>query len=483
MKWRSIDESPKRRPPPKAPTPPPVDLSARFLETSAVWLGSLTVHAVLGFLLVLFYLEVQLEPEETHTVTIWRTARGKDVLRIGAPEEGPPTKGVEEPAPKKEEPKPAPPPPPPEPAPEPPLPPAPAPEPVVKAPEPAPPPPTPAPEGGAPEPVPGAPALGAGASAGIPKGEPPGLAKSSGGEVGEDDIDRDPSAAVRRRRAGTLTQLREGSQRDIVVVTGNYDHIQDVLDRLEIPYMIVEPEQLPRYNLKNCKILLLNCHTTYAGGLFRAADMTKMVKEIEDLEEKETALRKRVRESKDKKKVFELGLELLKTTSELSSLRTQLAGVTGATDLVENIRGFVASGGYVFTSDWGLTIVERAFPGTIKNGGNIGPRTVSLRPKYGVKSALLDEVFPKSGAPSRKLLWEVDSASYMIKIEKPSVVEVLVETADVPRNSAVAVAVSPEKASGKILHILSHFQRQATKQGDYALQNLLLNFLLERIKK
>jgi hypothetical protein len=34
-----------------------------------------------------------------------------------------------------------------------------------------------------------------------------------------------------------------------------------------------------------------------------------------------------------------------------------------------------------------------------------------------------------------------------------------------------------------VLHVLSHFDRQATKQGDYALQNLLLNFLMERVKK
>lgn len=482
MIWRSIIEPPPRRTLPKAPAPAPVDLSARFLETAAVWLGSVSVHAVFGFLLVLFYLEVHLEPEQVYSVTIWRTAKGKDVLKIGAPEERPPTKGVDEPVPPtKEEPKP-PPPPAPEPAPAQ-LAPPPVPEPVVQAPEPAPPPPKIEPEGGAPQAVPAAPALGAGASAGIPKSETPGLAKSAGGEVTEDDIDEDPTAAVLRRRAGTLTQLREGSQRDIVVVTGSYDHIQDVLDRLEIPYLIIEPEQLPRTNLSNCKALLLNCHTTYAAGLFRAVDEKKLVKEIEDLEGKEAALRKRVREARDKKKVFELGLDLLKTTSELSSLRNQMAAVTGATGMVENIRAFVASGGYVFSSDWGLTIVERAFPGTIKNGGNIGPRTVSLRPRPGTKSMLLDEVFPKSGAPSRRLLWEVDSASYMIKIEKPSLVEVLVETGDVVRNSAVAVAVSPEKSAGKVLHILSHFQRQATKQGDYALQNLLLNFLLERIKR
>jgi hypothetical protein len=338
--------------------------------------------------------------------------------------------------------------------------------------------------------VPAAPALGAGASAGIPKGDQPGFAKPSGtsdGEVSESDIDRDPTAAIRRRRMGTLSRLREGSRQDIVVVNGSYDHIQDVLDRLEIPYSLIEPEQLPRVDLSTCKVLLLNCHTNYSAGLFRAADTKSMVKEIEELEGREIALRKRIEETKDKRKVFELGLDLLKTTSQLSSLRNQMLAVSGAGEMIENIRNFVVAGGYVFTSDWGLSILERAFPGTVKNGGNIGPRSVSLRPRSGSRSPLLDEVFyegPKTGTVvSKKLMWEVDSASYMIKIEKPSVVEVLVETGDVVRNPAVAVAISPEKSTGKALHILSHFQRQATSHGDYALQNLLLNFLIERIKK
>jgi len=486
--WRSIDESPARRPLrqlPKAPAPP-VDRSLHWMETAAVWLGSVVTHAVLGCFLVLFYIEVQREPEQTYSVTLWRTARGKDVLRIGAPEEGPPTKGVDEPPappPKVEEPPKVE---PPAPAPEP----APAPAPVVKKdPEPpAPPPPKVEPEGGAPEPVPAAPALGAGASAGVPKADQPGLAKPSGsGDVTEADIDKDPTGAIRRRRMGALSRLREGSRSDIVVVNGAYDHIQDVLDRLEIPYVSIEPEDLPRYNLGACKILLLNCHNNYAGGFFRVMDTKSIVKEIEDLEEREAALRRRIQETKEKRKVFELGLDLLKTTSQLSGLRQQLAVVSGATEMIENLRKFVQSGGYVFTSDWGLSILERAFPGTVKNGGNIGPRTVSLRPHAGSRNPLLDEVFysgPSTGTVvSKKLMWEVDSASYMIKIEKPSVVDVLVETGDVVRNPAVAVTVTPEHASGKVLHILSHFQRQATKQGDYALQNLLLNFLLERIKK
>src|SRR5262245_27482115 len=132
VRWRSINESPVRRPLRDLPkvAPPTVDRSIRWMETAAVWLGSLVAHAVLGFFLVVFYLEVQREPDQVYSVTIWRTARGKDALRIGAPEEGPPTKGVDEPPPKKEEPfdsaqgKPpkVEPPPPPEPAPAPPAP-------------------------------------------------------------------------------------------------------------------------------------------------------------------------------------------------------------------------------------------------------------------------------------------------------------------------------------------------------------------------
>lgn len=474
------------------------------METSAIFLGSILCHAVLGFLLVVFCTEIEVEPEPVYAVTIWRDAKGKDVLRIGAPEEGPPVKAPdpapeppkkEEPPPPpapepKVEPPPTPPPAPvpvPEPAPEPS--PAPAPSPVVKAPDPPAPPPPPGkvePEGGAPDPAPAAPSLGIGATAGVPYAEKPGLAKGSDALVTDAEIEKDPTAAIRRRRSGTLTKLREGSQRDIVVVTGQYDHIQNVLDRLEIPYMVIDPEELARYDLKNCKALLINCHNTYAEGLFRLAKSNTLEKDITALAEREAALKRRLSETREKRKVFELGLELLKVTSTLSEMRENLAAVTGATLLTENIRRFVEGGGYVFSSDWGISILERAFPGTIKNGGIIGPRTVSLRPKSGVKSPLLDEVFhtgPKNATVvSKKLIWEVDSGSYAVKIEKSSAVEVLAEAPELQRNTAIAVAFGPEKGSGRVLHVLSHFDRQATKQGDYALQNMLLNFLMARMK-
>ncbi|HVR85372.1 MAG TPA: hypothetical protein VMU54_13735, partial [Planctomycetota bacterium] len=443
------------------------------------------------------FFEIDVEPEQTYAAAIWHDAKGKDVLKIGSPEEGPVTKGSEAtPEPQKKE---EPPPPPearveePKPVPEPlpaPLPErtaASAPPALPKVVDPVPPPPKEAPDGGVADPAPAVPALGTGATAGVPQSERPGLAKGAdGAPMSDAEIEKDPTAAIRRRRAGTLTALREGSQRDIVVVTGRYDHIQEILDRLEIPYSILEPEQVPKYDLSNCKVLLINCNNTYDQGLFRLANSNTIQKDIEALEEKEAALRKRVQEAKEKRKVFELGLELLKATSTLSELRERLAAVTGANELVENVRKFVESGGYLFSSDWGISILERSFPGTVKNGGLIGPRTVSLRPKPGVKNPLLDEVFytgPKNQTVvSKRMLWEIDSGSYAVKVEKATV-DILAEAPELQKNNAIAVAFGPDRGTGKVLHVLSHFDRQATRQGDYALQNLLLNFLMERVKR
>jgi hypothetical protein len=116
----------------------------------------------------------------------------------------------------------------------------------------------------------------------------------------------------------------------------------------------------------------------------------------------------------------------------------------------------------------------------------VGPRRVTIRPRES-KSPLLEGVFYDTGKASTTTLknfqWEIDSQSYLIKVENAKV-ETLVESGDLARHPAVAVAFAPEgEAGGKVLHILSHFKNQATRQGDYALQVMLLNFMVERVKK
>jgi len=49
---------------------------------------------------------------------------------------------------------------------------------------------------------------------------------------------------------------------DIIVVTGVYDHLQDVLDASRTPYSLISPEELSRVKLDPRQILMINCPGT-----------------------------------------------------------------------------------------------------------------------------------------------------------------------------------------------------------------------------
>ncbi len=320
-------------------------------------------------------------------------------------------------------------------------------------------------------------------------------------------IEEDPIGALRARRAGDLDKLRAGNPHDIVVVAGCYDRVEDVLERLGIPHKVIRAADLPDADLSRTLILLVNCSEAYATFAMRAVSAGVLEKRIDALEKRRKELEGRIDKSGDNKAVYRLKLELMWVTSELEDLRRQAALIDFPKRVVDKIRRFVHGGGYLFTSDWGLTVLELAFPGHLANGGTVGPKSVGLRPRAGKEGhPLLEEAFPDhalgGGGSARKFRWEVDSGSYYVNVLKSSV-ETLVESPDLARHRAVAVAFRPDKphawvyagpeefrpkppdpepGSGRVLHVISHFQRQATNEGDYALQNMLLNFLLDRVR-
>jgi hypothetical protein len=304
-------------------------------------------------------------------------------------------------------------------------------------------------------------------------------------------IELDPTEALRARRAGDLKKLQGGNPADIVVVSGTYDRVEDVLVKLGIPHRVITPPELPLADLSGTLILLVDCAECYAAFAMRTVNTKVAEKQIAALEKREKELERQVDRTRDLKAVFRLKVELMSVTSELESLRRQMSSLDFPNRVVEKAREFVLGGGYLFTSDWGLTILEQAFPGYVSNGGSVGPRTVKLQPGARFEGhALLQEVFLRAsagGAPlARTFRWEIDSASYYVKVGRPEV-EALVESPDLQKHRSVAVTFSPEggghgRPAGKVLHVLSHFQRQATREGDYALQNMLLNFMLDRVK-
>jgi hypothetical protein len=292
--------------------------------------------------------------------------------------------------------------------------------------------------------------------------------------VTDADIEKSPVEAIGRRRSSALASLHRVARGDIVVVKGSDDQLELVLERLEIPHSTIGPEELSRADLTGCKVLLINPHFTFSSVNYRVADAGPMEKEIRALEEKEAALRKRVQASDG---------DLAKLTLELTMKRQGLQNVKDAALIGENVRKHVAAGGYVVTNDWGISVLERAFPGTIARGGRTGPiMTVAPKASPRAKSSLLTEVLREGSAP---LQWTLGFQSYLIRIEKASV-DVLLETPDLPKLTALAVTFAPEKSKGKLLHLLPHLYGatgQPTKQADYSLQNLLLNFLVERMSR
>jgi hypothetical protein len=438
--WRSIEEdSPTLLrgiladgDPPAARGLTPAGL-ASLLQRSISWSLALGAHLALALVLISIYVHVRREEETVVEVGLHRGDGG----------------GQQAPKPPD---------------------PAPAPEPPVEKPSPAPPAPEPPKADPVPAPVVEAPkpaVVGGGAGA---AGAPP---------RPEIDVDEDPTAAIRRRRAGDLAKLRGGKAAEIVVVEGGYDRVQDVLLKLGVPHVVIEPERLGRAELPGCRALLINCHSAYQAYAMKSVDARTLARQIGELEKEAAELGREIERVREPREAYKLNVLHLNATSEIGRLRQRLEALSGSERIVERVRGVVERGGYAFTSDWGLSILEHAFPGHVSNGGFVGPRTVAIRPKG--THALLEEAFP-SGAKAGRLLWEIDGSSYQIRVEREGV-ETLVESPEIGKHAAVAVVFRPAETAGKVLHLLSHFQRQATKRGDYALQNLLVNFLLDGSKR
>lgn len=255
-------------------------------------------------------------------------------------------------------------------------------------------------------------------------------------------------ATIKRNRLTDYEELKKGKQDEIVVLLGDYDGVQDVVEGLKIPHLVIARATLGRQDLSRCKALIVNC-TGYKGDRLKKGD-------------------------------------------------------------VEKIRQFVAAGGYLFTSDWGLVdVVEDAFPGYIQRGGETRKLNVAIFPKKGSTGhPFLREVFAKvegdkdNDGPIERAIdhgWEIDEQTYTISLD-PKRVVVLVESPELQANhqfGAVAVTFSPGASApssaatggvyeelsqirgGKVLHVLSHFSKQKNKNDGYTLQNMLLNFLIE----
>jgi len=187
-------------------------------------------------------------------------------------------------------------------------------------------------------------------------------------------------------------------------------------------------------------------------------------------------------------------------------------------EAIARIRRFVREGGSVFTEDWGLReLTARAWPERVAIGPQLAEGEVDYAPVPGqAGSPLLRGVLSRRGAGAGSSVarletaWKVDALSPAVRVVDPEQVTVLLASEELARDvaadcAAVALTFSPgaeaaPAASGRrrprtggrrgrggsatppggvVLHVLSHFGKQGSRQDEFTLQNLLVNFLLE----
>jgi len=103
---------------------------------------------------------------------------------------------------------------------------------------------------------------------------------------------------------GLLDHLRDGNPRDIVVVSGTYDHVEKLLDTIKVPYTAIDSSQIASYN--GGRVMLVNC----------------------------------------------------KSYGDVEGPISQ--------KLKDGVASFVKEGGRLVTTDWALGLVQKTFPGKLK---------------------------------------------------------------------------------------------------------------------
>lgn len=384
---------------------------------------------------------------------------------------------------------------------------------------------------------------------------------AKGGAEGDPDGDGDGmsggdhsggglSSTMNRDRKDGLTSLQRGPKRIIVLssvlpkdhpkkpgASYDYDHMEQILERLEIPHDVVlksDFEKEPAKYLETAWTILVNCNNIQTQCI--CADCSRI-----------------------------LGEKLAKGDGSAGGKNNRLYGCPPECskhdqvsfrlkkETVDKIKDWVEGGGYLFTEDWGLIeIIEVAWPKLVSsdettdaNGGKgtakVKAMDVTIVPGLGMTSRpILRGVFTKPRPPARKaddeggtqvrdlpidptkppsIKWKIDDESPSLKINS-SDVDVLMRSEDLGKamggKDAVAVSFragsakpAAEKArkdkrgpvtgggglegksrgkshwrelkpGGRVLHVMSHFgKQQGSSEDTFVLQNMILNFIME----
>jgi hypothetical protein len=248
----------------------------------------------------------------------------------------------------------------------------------------------------------------------------------------------DPATVAERKASEGGTVIRRVQERgeydllerlgkgDIVVVKGQMDTTEEVLDVLKLPYTLISREEAAKKlpSLDPNVVLVYNC---------------------DSIPEKKLGDR------------------------EAAALAT-----------------FVERGGYLFTTDWCL---REALAPALKDALVEGPTTQQqpFEAKIAASRAAathpyMRDVFPASPFEQAKMKWHFDTLCCTIK-PSPRAIS-LVECDELGKKYGTpCVAATFRAGKGAVLHLIGHFRQQKDGAGDgFAMQQMLVNFIVEKQK-
>ncbi len=274
-----------------------------------------------------------------------------------------------------------------------------------------------------------------------PPAPPPPAPPTSVTATADDFVDHDQGQALERTRravarlrgelrgGGSLGRVLRGLRTaDLLVVSGQYDHMETVLEELHLPYTLRSPYDLVSDpDLSAHKLVFWNCGAMSIPPSYRVP-------------------------------------------------------------LVEMIQRFVRDGGWLFTTDWEVgSLLVKAFPGYLSTGGALRPlpsMVVSIRPVTDAEDdPLLEGVFEPGTNPK----WWLEPASQDVIVANRSKVKALIESPDLAGapylRSPVVVATFPYER-GRVLHAMGHYyQQEGNVTGTAGVQRLALNFVRMRLER
>lgn len=305
-------------------------------------------------------------------------------------------------------------------------------------------------------------------------------------------ISEDLTKAVEKTHGGTVGSLRKGKVKQIVVVGGEYDQCEGVLETLRIPHSLVQAERFMSFDLSDTIVVVVNCDGRYSRSRAKDEDKDweKLDEHLDDRDETQAVLDKLP--ASETKRREELLKRIAELQEKIDELRKKMEK-RQATPIAKKLREFVKKGGYVMTTDWALTTVESAFPGYVYYTSRYGPHRTAIKANDKnrehplLKDALVDYEHGLQHTGGKTISWYVDAGSYLFDFDESRVTE-LIRGTTLPTYKALAVTFRPyggtkEQEGGRVLHVLGHFKEQGDAFGDFVLESLFFNFVKERIEK